>query len=203
MSQRPIHVLKVVKSTAGVGQGTRWVVEGLHQRFRLTVACVSEGGAELAAYLNSFPGVRAFNLSMERYGLDPLGDARLALQLAHIMRQEPFDLIHAHASKPGILARLAALGTGLPVIYQPAGFAFHDWTVRYKAALIAGVEAIAARYMTTYILCACQEECDLARRWKVGRDEQLVSIYTGIDTKLFDLDFQKIIIAMDICEIFE
>lgn len=186
MTQSPLHIFKVVKSTAGVGQGARWIVEGLHHRFRFTVACVSEGGAALAADLNTLPGVRAFNLSMQRYGVDPLGDAKLAVQLARIMRREDFDVIHARASKPGFLMRLASIGTGLPAIYQPACFAFHDGVPRPKAALIAGIERIIARYLTTYILCVCDEECDLARRWHVGNESQLVRIYNSVDTTLFD-----------------
>lgn len=192
MNHAQIHVFEVVKSTAGVGQYARWLAQGLdRERFRLTYACVSEGGAELARDLNQIPGVQAFSLEMNRYHVDPLGDARLAAHLAQIIRRERFDLIHAHASKPGFLARLAAIGTHIPVIYRPACFAFHDGVAPAKARLIALIERLAARYLTTYIHCVCNDERDLARRYHVGSEQQLVTIYTGIDLQPFDFPVDR------------
>ena len=44
-----IHIFEIAKSTAGVGEYIRWIAKGLDpSRFRLTVACLSEGGPELA-----------------------------------------------------------------------------------------------------------------------------------------------------------
>jgi glycosyltransferase involved in cell wall biosynthesis len=187
-----LHVFEVVKSTAGVGQYARWLAQGLDRsRFRLTYACVSEGSEELAAYLNQIEGVRAFNLPMERYRVDPIGDARLTWQLAKFMRRESFDLIHAHASKPGLIARIAATGSTIPVIYRPACFAFHDAVPTQKAKLIAAIERIAARHLTASIQCVCNDERELALRYRVGTDQQLVTIHTGIDAKPFDVPIDK------------
>ena len=87
------HVLHVTKSTAGVGQYVRWVVQGLDRtRFRLTVVCLSEGGSELAAELGHIDGVRAIHFEMNRYQIDPIGDARVAYLLRRLILHERFEM---------------------------------------------------------------------------------------------------------------
>ncbi len=182
-----IHVLEVSKSTGGVGAYVRWIVEGLDKsRFRITVACLSEGGPELAADLSRIPGVKAFSLAMNRYKIDPPSDSRVCVQLARLIRHERFDLIHAHASKPGFLARMAAAGAGVPVIYSPHNFAFHEGAGRIQAALFAAVERFAARYFTARIITVSKHERDLALRYGVGQTNQLVTISTGVNLQDFD-----------------
>lgn len=182
-----IHVFEVTKSSGGVGEYVRWIAEGFDKsRFRLTVACLSEGGPELAAELSRIPGVQAFTLSMNRYKIDPLSDARVCAHLARQIRREQFDLVHTHASKPGFLARLAAAGTGAPVIYSPHCFAFHAGAGRLEAALIAGLERFAARFLTARIVVVSNGERELARQHGVGRDDQFVTIHSGINLEPFD-----------------
>ena len=182
-----IHVFEVTKSSGGVGQVVRWIAEGLDKgRFRLTVACLSEGGLQLAGELSQIPGVRAFGLWMNRYKIDPLSDARVCAHLARQIRRERFDLVHAHASKPGFLARLAAAGTGVPVLYSPHCFAFHAGAGRIEAALIAGLERFAAGFLTARIVTVSDGERALARRYGVGRDGQFVTIHSGMDLRSSD-----------------
>ncbi|MBP7690446.1 MAG: glycosyltransferase family 4 protein [Anaerolineales bacterium] len=185
---RRLHVLEIAKSTGGVGEYVRWVVEGLDkERFQFTVACLSEGGPELAAHLNRLPGVQALALAMNRFEIDPVGDARAGWALARLMRQNRFDLIHAHASKPGFLARAAAAGIGVPVLYSAHGFAFHEGTAPFRAAVFGAVERLAARWLTTRIIAVCNEERDRALRFGVGRPEQYQTVYAGVELSRFGM----------------
>jgi glycosyltransferase involved in cell wall biosynthesis len=179
---RRLRVLEVTKSTAGVAEYVRWLVNGLDpEQFDLTVICLSEGGDEFAAELAQKPGVKAFSLAMKRYQIDPLSDARLALNLKRIIRKGEFDLVHAHASKPGFLARLAAAGSGVPVIYSPHCFAFHAGTGRLKASGLAGLERLAARFLTARIMTVADGERILAQQYHVGRPDQFVTVHSGVD----------------------
>lgn len=180
----PVHILEVSKSTGGVGAYMRWLAAGFdHARYRLTFVCLSEGGPELAAELGRIPGVQAMSLAMNRYKIDPLSDARALAELRRIVRRVRPDLIHAHASKPGYLARLAAGGT--PVLYSPHCFSFHDGAGRAKATLLATMERLAARHLTARIVTVCDGERELALRWRVGRPELFHTVLTGIDPAPF------------------
>jgi len=114
--KRSVRVLLVTKSTGGVAEYIRGLVQGIdREKFSLTVVCLSENSPEFAAELRQAYGVQSISYAMNRYKVDVISDARVGLQLAKLIRGHQFDLIHAHASKPGFLARLAALGAGIPV----------------------------------------------------------------------------------------
>jgi glycosyltransferase involved in cell wall biosynthesis len=182
----PIHVLEISKSTGGVGSYLRWLAQGFdHTRYKLTFVCLSEGGPELAADLHRIAGVRAISFAMNRYKIDPLSDARVLIRLAQIIRGEHFDLIHAHTSKPGYLARIAAAGSGIPVIYRPACYAFHDDASRLQRIGTAALERFAAKHLTARIMTVSNDERDLGFRHGVGRPDQVVTIHTGIDPAPF------------------
>lgn len=182
-----IHVLQVSKSTGGVGQYLRTLVSNLDkERFRVTVICLSDGGDELAAELSRIDGVQAYSLQMNRYKINLISDAKVLFVLARMIRQEKYDLIHAHTSKPGFLARMAAAGSGIPTIYRPACFSFHPGLPKWKAYFYAAIENFVARWFTTKILTVCDDERILARQYHVGKDSQFVTIHTGIDLSRFD-----------------
>jgi len=181
-----IKLFIVTKSTAGVGEYARWLAQDLDKEiFDLTLACMSEGGADLAAELSQLPGVTAFFIPMNRYNIDPISDWKALMTLRRQIRAGNFDLIHSHASKPGFLARLAAIGTGQPVYYSPHCFAFHQGTAPWKAQIIAFFERVAARFLTQKILTVAEAEIDLAQQYKVGRPEQFITIHSGIETQQF------------------
>lgn len=182
-----MHVLQVSKSTGGVGQYLRTLVTHLDkERFRVTAVCLSDGGDELAAELSNIDGVQAYSLRMNRYKINPFSDAQVLFKLVGLIRREKFDLIHAHTSKPGFLARVASIGTGIPTIYRPACFSFHDGLPKWKAYFYAALERIAARWLTAKILAVCEDERILARQYHVGSDSQFVTIHTGIDLSRFE-----------------
>jgi len=126
---------------------------------------------------------------MARYRIAPLSDLQVFLRLRRVIREGDIDLIHAHASKPGFLARLAAAGTSLPTLYSPHCFAFHSGASPFAASVYALLERWAARYLTSRILTVADAEYDLARAFRVGEPGQFVTVHSGIDTRPYDDPF--------------
>jgi glycosyltransferase involved in cell wall biosynthesis len=185
---KKIHLLLVSKSTAGVGAYVHTLVKHLdHQKFDITVACLSENGKEFAAELKRQYGIQAFSLAMNRYKINPLTDLIACIQLAKTIRKEKYDVIHAHASKPGFLTRIAAIGSGVPVIYSPHSFAFHEGTNKIIAFLTALLEKIAS-FFTTKIIAVAKHEKELALSYGVGEKKLYEVVPTGIDATAFRLD---------------
>jgi len=186
-----IHVFQITKTLGGVGMYVRRLVSAMEKsRYRFTVVFLAEGSEEMAADVNKIEGVNAISIPMEDY-IDPFSDFLICLKLAKILRSEKFDIIHAHTSKPGFFARLAAIGLNIPVIYRPASFAFHENAPRSQAIFYAFLERIAARYLTKRIQLVCNGERELARQYSVGSDDQFVIIHTGIDLRPFEVPVNR------------
>ena len=189
---RPLRVLLVVKSTGGVAEYIRWLIYGIdREKFSFTVVCLSENGKEFAAELRQMAGVQAFHYEIDRYNVDLISDTRVGLQLMKLIRSQPFDLIHAHASKPGFLTRMAAIGTSVPVLYSPHCFAFHAGASQLTNLITSSLENFAS-YFTTRIITVAEGERKLARKYRVGRDDQFTVIHTGIDPMPYRQPVDKI-----------
>ncbi len=187
----PIRLLQIAKSTGGVGVYMRRLVESLDRdKYLITAVCLAEGGVDLARDLSRLKNVEAVAVEMKD-NISPISDMVVCAKLAKIIRAKKFDLIHAHTSKPGFFARLAAIGTGIPVLYQPANFAFHDGAPRMQAFLYGLLESFAAKFLTERIITVCNGERELARRFSVGWDELFVTILTGIDINRFDVEIDR------------
>ena len=177
-----IKVLEIGKSTAGIGTYLRWLAQGLDlERFQPTFVCLSENGMRLAGELRAITGVSALAWQMDRFKVSPLSDLILTFRIARLMRAEKFDLVHAHGSKAGFLARLAAVGSGLPVVYSPHCFSFHAGVERFTANILAAVERFAAKFLTARIITVSDAEQSLAERFRVGNAKLFVTVHSGID----------------------
>jgi glycosyltransferase involved in cell wall biosynthesis len=117
-----------------------------------------------------------------RYGLHPLADLRDCGRLVRLIRQERFDLVHAHSSKAGLLARLAVgLSREPSSVYTPNAFAFLGAENGFRRWLYRSVEQWLGRSMTDMLICVSRSEMALAGRWAIAPSEQMVTIENAID----------------------
>jgi glycosyltransferase involved in cell wall biosynthesis len=90
----------------------------------------------------------------------PLQDARAFVALLRELRG--FDLVHAHSSKAGVLARFAGWSARRPVVYTPHGFGFVGEMREARRVFAHVVERVLAP-PTAAIIGVCAFERDLAR----------------------------------------
>ncbi|MBI4375852.1 MAG: glycosyltransferase [Elusimicrobia bacterium] len=83
-------------------------------------------GAEAAEYRSRIPGgVRAHHVPEMVREISPLRDIKALFKLYRIFKNRRPDVVHAHSSKAGFLARVAAKLAGVPAIfYTPHGYSF-------------------------------------------------------------------------------
>jgi glycosyltransferase involved in cell wall biosynthesis len=125
------------------------------------------------------PGLEAeaLTLAMTR-PVSPAADARAAAALGRLVRRLRPDVVHAHSSKAGAVARAArAASPRIPVVYTPHGYAFAGYfgsgaRARYRAA-----ERVLAP-LATRVLCVCEAERVLAA--SVGPAQRTRVVYNGI-----------------------
>jgi glycosyltransferase involved in cell wall biosynthesis len=157
----PRRVLLVSQPTdGGVFRHVRDLAEGLPQHgFEVAVATPP-----------ALPLVRAPS---------PGADARALRGLVRAVRASRPDLVHAHSSKAGAVARLArVLAPHTPVLYTPHGYAHAGY---FESRAQRRAYALAERALTplaSRIVCVCEAERRLALGLGAGDRARLV--YNGV-----------------------
>jgi glycosyltransferase involved in cell wall biosynthesis len=125
-------------------------------------------------------GARLWALPMVR-AVAPADDLRQLARLIRIVRRFEPDVLHAHSSKAGVLGRLAARASGVPVVFSPHNFAhaIHEGP-GYLRWLFLMAERLFAP-LTTQLHLTYGGEREEALRLGLARPERLMVVPNGID----------------------
>jgi glycosyltransferase involved in cell wall biosynthesis len=130
-------------------------------------------------------GFRIIPVPMARR-LSPRANLAALSAIRAVLREERFDLVHAHRPISGFLARIAARMEGVPrVAYTCHGFLFNQPGPLWRRALSLGVEWTGGK-LTDDFLTVSEEEAAEARRLWVHRGA--VAVGNGRDPALFHPD---------------
>ena len=128
MSRR-IKVFEVLEcgSPHGVGRQVAAICRSVNrERFELWVVYAARPGCNAEEFEGMIPEAhRLVHIPEMVREISPRKDASAFWKLYRLMRREKPDVVHAHSSKAGVLARLAAKMAGVPrIYYSPHGYGF-------------------------------------------------------------------------------
>lgn len=106
-------------------------------------------------------GVDLRRLAFRRELAVPHAHGRVLASLVAELRANRYALVHAHATKAGVLARVAAAMTGTRTVYTPHCFAFVGEVSNARRRFALATERRLAPG-TDAVICVCREERDLA-----------------------------------------
>lgn len=109
--------------------------------------------------------------------ISPGKDLKALLALRKKIRQFSPHLVSAHASKAGVLARLACAGLGIPVIYTPHCWSFADGFP--NANVYRWIESILAP-LASRIITVCEQERQFGLSRGVGTSKKTFCIHNGV-----------------------
>lgn len=152
---KPIRVLMVVESSAGgTGRHVMDLSEGLLARGCEVHMVYSTARMDdvFAQRLHDLSGLGRAVVTMRRQ-IHPRDIVAMRTIRAYLHKFGPFDVIHGHSSKGGALARLSALGTGIPAFYTLHGLIMTDpalpaWKRLIYRTLERTLSALTARIIT-------------------------------------------------------
>ncbi|MFO0555095.1 MAG: glycosyltransferase [Polyangiaceae bacterium] len=149
------------------------------------VARLAEIGAKLMDGSGSAPPMRWVELDFARK-MDPLGDLRVSARLLKQLATERFDVVHTHATKPGLVGRvLGAVVRSRAVVHTVHGQLWSLETPLKKRLVLAGLDKIAS-FGTHAVLCQSNEDLAALRTMRVIDARRLLWIGNGIDLGRFD-----------------
>ncbi|MFH1772350.1 MAG: glycosyltransferase [Candidatus Omnitrophota bacterium] len=175
------HTLPVI---SGSGINTLLTMSGLNKaRYNVEFACAPNGRLidEAKAQEISFHPIRHFVQPVSVYH-----DIMALIELIFLMRRRRYDIVHSHNSKAGFITRLAAKLARIPIIIHTIhGFAFHDFEQPSRRGIFIALERFAAPFADKLIVIS-KPLMEWGLRLKIGKPEQYVTIYSGIDLGRFN-----------------
>jgi glycosyltransferase involved in cell wall biosynthesis len=182
---RPIRLVRVV-DRLNVGGPTHHVVllaRGLEARGYATLLVkgqVAPGEAEMEDVVLQ-TGVTPLEVRGLGRAISPVQDLRVFRSLRRLMRGMRPHVVHTHKSKAGVLGRLAARTTGVPVaVHTFHGHPFRGYFSPWKSGLIQIVERLLARCTDAVVAVSRQQRQDLLG-YRITSPDRLHAIPLGLD----------------------
>lgn len=168
-----MRILMVTQpSDGGVFEHVATLSEGLRRKGHSVTVCGPLAGLEGRL------GGDVVDLQMTRAISIP-DDARAVRGLAQVVRHLRPDVVHAHSSKAGAVARAARpAAPRVPVVYTPHGFAFAGFMPEAERKVYRAVERGLAA-LASRTLCVCEAEGGLAA--SVGSARRVRVVHNGVD----------------------
>lgn len=194
----------------GAQENTLLTCEGLHSKGHDVTLMVGKAVGEDAQLMARAQrgGYRVIEVKPLVRDIHPVKDVRAYLQIKKLLRDLDPDIVHTHSAKAGILGRWAgwkirqdkargccsikekvdivkAQTTGSPrVVHTIHGLAFHPYQSGWKNKLYISVERAAASRCDLLISVA-QAMTDQALAASIGRAEQFIKIFSGMEVEDF------------------
>ncbi len=124
-------------------------------------------------------GLEVVHLPELRREISVLQDVLATRALTRLFRARGIDLVCAHSSKAGILARVAARLAGCRAIFTAHGWAFTDGIPERTAALYRVIERAVGRF-SDHVICVSENDRHIGLAARVLPPERMTTVHNGI-----------------------
>ncbi|MDM8527691.1 glycosyltransferase family 4 protein [Anaerolineales bacterium HSG24] len=176
MSTKKILYIITLAELGGAQANLFDLIEGFHTHYDVHLATSSLGPLtettqNLGVPVHLLPDLqRAINLII---------DSRAVKECIKLIRQLKPDVIHAHSSKAGLVARLAAKATDTPIVFTAHGWGFKPGVPPIRRGVVWTTELLTTPLITK-IVCPSLYDKRLAEQYLVGNKNRLVTIPYGL-----------------------
>lgn len=180
MRKNKIRILHVAQAAGGVDRYIRMLLKYLDKdKFENVLVCSQDFHKEdyngLVDYFEQIEMTRAIGAS----------DLKATKAVRKLIKKYNPDIVYAHSSKAGAIARIANIGLKNYCIYNPHGWAFNMRCSARKKAIYTVIEKIASPFCDK-IICISDAEKRSALEKKICRDDKLQVIFNGVDIDAYE-----------------
>lgn len=112
-------------------------------------------------------------------------DLKAIKEVRALIKKYNPDIVYAHSSKAGAIARVADIGLRNHCVYNPHGWAFNMRCSAKKKAIYTMIEKIAAPFCDK-IICISDAEKQSALDKKICKEDKLQIIFNGVDIEAYE-----------------
>ena len=180
MKKKKIKILHVAQAAGGVDRYIRMLLKYLDKdKFENVLVCSQDFHKEdyngLVDYFEQIEMTRAIGAS----------DLKATKAVRKLIKKYNPDIVYAHSSKAGAIARVADIGLRNHCVYNPHGWAFNMRCSAKKKAIYTMIEKIAAPFCDK-IICISDAEKQSALDKKICKEDKLQVIFNGVDIEAYE-----------------
>lgn len=180
MRKNKIRILHVAQAAGGVDRYIRMLLKYLDkEKFENILVCSQDFRKE--DYKGLVDSVEQVEMARAIGG----NDLKVIKEVRHLIKKYTPDIVYAHSSKAGAIARIADIGLKNCCIYNPHGWAFNMRCSSKKKVIYTVIEKIAAPFCDK-IICISEAEKQSALDKKICRKDKLQVIFNGVDIESYE-----------------
>ena len=160
----------------------------------LLLAGAPDADEQPADYLlDQYKGFQFQKINSLKRSVLPGTDRRAYKEIKQAIRKFQPQIVHTHGAKPGVLGRLAAHRSKVPVIVHTFhGHVFHSYFSNFVSKLIVRIEQWLAGFSSAIIAISETLKKELTNKYNIASANKIQLIRLGIDTtQFYDEDGSK------------
>ena len=175
MAENKIKILHVAQAAGGVDRYIRMLLKYLDKnKFENILVCSQDFRKE------DYEGLADAFEQVEMERAIGKNDLKAIGKVRKLIKKYNPDIVYAHSSKAGAIARVADIGLKNYCVYNPHGWAFNMCCSNKKKTMYAAIEKLAAPFCDK-IICISEAEKQSALNKKICKEDKLQVIFNGVD----------------------
>lgn len=179
MAENKIKILHVAQAAGGVDRYIRMLLKYLDKnKFENMLVCSQDFRKE------DYEGLADAFEQVEMERAIGKNDLRAIGKVRKLIKKYNPDIVYAHSSKAGAIARVADIGLKNYCVYNPHGWAFNMRCSNKKKTMYAAIEKLAAPFCDK-IICISDAEKQSALDKNICKAGKLQVIFNGVDVDAY------------------
>lgn len=180
MKENRIVILHIAQSAGGVDHYIKMLLKYLNkEKFENILVCSQD------FHKKDYEGLTdAFEYVEMTREID-VNDLKAIIKVRELIKKYAPDIVYAHSSKAGAIARIANIGMKNYCVYNPHGWAFNMRCSAIKKAEYIMIEKMAALFCDK-IICISEAERQSALEKRICKKEKLQVIFNGVDIEAYE-----------------
>lgn len=174
--------------TGGAEENTSYTILGMDKnKYEIDLIVGDEFGSQYEKIFNENK-IKVIQIPGFIGNLHPLYDIRLFVQLITIFNKNKYDIIHTHGTKAGIIGRIVAKITGIPIIIHGLhGNALGAFSSSWMNAIFLYSERAISSFTDAHISVSNLLSENYLKQ-KIGKPEKYYTVRSGMDLSSFLVD---------------
>lgn len=158
----------------------------------LLVVGEKESHEKSASFLAQQLGVDVVTIPQMKRTVNPVYDCQAFEAIRKLIRDFEPDVVHTHASKPGVLGRLAASVQRVPaIVHTFHGHTFNSYFNRFTSNFYIQTERFLARRSSAIVAISEAQRRELVEDFRIAEEEKFRLIPLGLDLDRFTVEQEQ------------